>query len=70
MQPLAPLYENHMEISDDFYFSGIIVKRVPRTFEEETDDIQISSAITVFRDTLDQSVNSIVLVSVGTLVGC
>ena len=64
------LYENPLESFDAFYFSGIIVKRVPSTFEEDSDDIQISSAITVFRDTLDHSVNSIVLVSVGTLVGC
>ena len=52
-----------------FYISGIFVQRVPRTYEEDVSDIQISSAITVFRDSLDHAVNSIVLVSVGTLVG-
>ena len=49
--------------------SDISVKRVPSVYEEESDDIQISSAVTVFRDSLDLAVDSIVLVSLGTVVG-
>ena len=48
--------------------SDISVKSVPSVYEEESDDIQISSAITVFRDSLDLAVDSIVLVSLGTVV--
>ena len=48
----------------------IFVKRIPSGFPvEERDDIQISSATTIFGDSLDLAVDSIVLVSLGTVVG-
>ena len=50
-----------------YYTSGVIVKKV-REASEEADDIQISSAATVFRDALHRNVDSIVLVSMGNLV--
>ena len=48
----------------------IFVKRIPSGFPvEERDDFQISSTTTIFGDSLDLAVNSIVLVSLGTVVG-
>ena len=48
----------------------IFVKRIPSGFPvEERDDIQISSTTFIFGDSLDLAVDSIVLVSLGTVVG-
>ena len=62
-----PLWKSH-RMNWPFFISGIFVKRVPSTFEDDGEDFQISSAVTVFRDSLDYDVGSIVLVSVGNLV--